>query len=688
MSITETRLVEPSGDDATPAGELVASVRDLHVSFRTPSGIVRALRGIDLDVRPGEVIALVGESGSGKSVLGTSLLGLLPASGRPETAGRVDVAGVDMLHGPDRVRRQVRQEMLGAVFQDPLTSLNPTMRIGRQLRERGIEKDRALHQLGEAGVPDPARRMKQYPHELSGGLRQRVMIAMSLGGRGRIRSKRAQSRRADAPDLTDATPSEPSATAVVDDSGAPRLIVADEPTTALDVSVQAQVVLLFDRLRREHGCAVLLVTHDLGVAASIADRIVVLYAGRVCETGPAASVLEQPSHPYTKALLAARLSVDGTTAVDDPMPGDPPNPMALPVGCAFAPRCGRAEPDCELALPELAARPEDRPGAVACLHPFGGTTVHIATPAIRTRLRASSATPAAAGNALELVAVRKEFAVGGRSDKANLLAVDDVTLTVPQRGSVALVGESGCGKTTTLRIATGLLQPDRGSVSWDPDGGRPQLVFQDAGSSLTPWMPIGQQVEERLRVLGVGRNERERVGLDRRAARTKPRDLSGGQRQRAVIARALASEPKLLVCDEPVSALDASLAVRVLTLLESLRVDLGVALLVVTHDLAAARRIADDVAVMYLGRIVEQAPSEKLFAHPDHPYTRGLIDASPTTEPGRLAPTLQGEAPSAIGAHTGCAFANRCPIAMPECRDELPPLRTLADGNLVACHHA
>jgi peptide/nickel transport system ATP-binding protein len=312
-------------------------------------------------------------------------------------------------------------------------------------------------------------------------------------------------------------------------------------------------------------------------------------------------------------------------------------------------------------------------------------------------MRATSARPTHEGYALELDAVSKTFDVGGSGlGKAKLRAVEHVTLSVPTRGSVALVGESGCGKTTTLRIATGLLQPDGGSVRWAPDGGRPQLVFQDCGSSLTPWMSIGAQVEERLRALGVTRPEREeraldylrRVGLDERAAGAKPRDLSGGQRQRAVIARALASEPKLLVCDEPVSALDASLAVRVLTLLESLRDDLGVALLVVTHDLAAARRIADEVAVMYLGSIVEQAPADALFENPRHPYTRGLIDASPTTEPGRLSPTLAGEPPSAIGDRTGCPFASRCPMVTDLCRETAPDFRLLPDGSRVACHHA
>ena len=683
MSLTET---PPIMDPAALDSDVVATVQDLHVSFKAGDGIVRALRGVNLDIRPGEVVALVGESGSGKSVLGMSLLGLLPASGRPETTGHVEVAGVDMLHGGDKTRRKVRQELLGAVFQDPLTSLNPTMKIGRQLLERGIDKDRALRQLAEAGVPDPEKRMGQYPHQLSGGLRQRVMIAMALGGHGTLdaakpekrsrfgRRKRATETNGAATngngavvDLTATTEAlDLPVTIATDDHGAPRLLIADEPTTALDVSVQAQVVLLFDRLRREHGCAVLLVTHDLGVAASIADRIVVLYAGRVCEEGPAASVLEAPSHPYTKALLAARLSVDGVTTASDPMPGNPPNPMALPPGCAFAPRCSRNEEDCEVAPPELTARPDGLLGGVACLHPMTvantPVTITVSEPTIPvSMLPPSKDTISITGIALELNHVTKTFPVGGKGENSKLLAVDDVSLRVPTRGSVALVGESGCGKTTTLRIATGLLQPDVGEVAWAPTGGRPQLVFQDAGSSLTPWMAIGLQVEERLRALGVNKAEREkramdyldRVGLDRRAARSKPRDLSGGQRQRAVIARALASEPKLLVCDEPVSALDASLAVRVLTLLESLRDDLGVALLVVTHDLAAARRIADEVAVMYLGRIVEQAPADKLFEHPEHPYTQGLIDASPTTEPGRLSPTLAGEPPSAIGSRWG-----------------------------------
>ena len=509
-------------------------------------GWCRALRGVNLDVRAGEVIALVGESGSGKSVLGMSLLGLLPATATAETAGTVEVAGVDMLHGTNRTRRKVRQELLGAVFQDPLTSLNPTMRIGKQLTERGIPKTRALRQLVEAGVPDPERRLRQYPHELSGGLRQRVMIAMALGGRGRLSAaEQTNGHHHDPPDPTIDLAAEAAAElpiAIADDEhGAPRLIVADEPTTALDVSVQAQVVLLFDRLRREHGCAVLLVTHDLGVAASIADRIMVLYAGRVCEIGPAATVLATPSHPYTKALLAARLSVDGTATTTDPMPGEPPNPTALPPGCAFAPRCLRAEPDCDAEVPDLSPRADGAFAEVACFHPIAVVpeSVPVADPVVMHRV--TSSRPAETGVALELTHVRKTFTVKGAGGRAGLRAVDDVSLTVPAKGSVALVGESGCGKTTTLRIATGLLAPDEGSVRWAPDGGRPQLVFQDCGSSLTPWMAIGTQVEERLRALGVPKREREKRGARApRAGRARRPCREGRSRATCPVASASA----------------------------------------------------------------------------------------------------------------------------------------------------
>ena len=660
-----------TSNSAHRTGETIAAVRDLRVAFDTAHGRVHALRGVTLDLRPGEVLALVGESGSGKSVLSSCLLGLPPGSRRTTIGGSVLVAGIDMLAGSASQRRAARRRLLGAVFQDPLTSLDPTMRIGTQLTERGVSTTRAHRNLGQAGVPEPGQRTRQWPHELSGGLRQRVMLAMALGADGKLPG--------------------PGVDAVFDDGGSPLLIVADEPTTALDVSVQAQVLLLFDRLRREHGCGLLLVTHDLGVAASIADRIAVLYAGRLCEIGPARDVLANPRHPYTAGLLHARLGLD-----EDPVPlpieGAPPDPLGLPEGCAFAPRCEHATSACRDSLPEL--RPDGSGRLLACVNPLAAAPGRAPGGAAGARPVMAQPGPGAEP-VLTVDDVSKSFRVPG-SRRNRLHAVAGVSLSVPEGGSLAIVGESGCGKTTLLRIACGLLKPDRGTVHW-AEGLRPQLIFQDAGSSLTPWLSIGTQVAERLREEGSRRARRDaaaellqRVGLDRRAARSLPRQLSGGQRQRAAIARALASAPRLLVCDEPVSALDASLSLRILEMLAEIRDELKVAVLMVTHDLAAARHVADEVLVMYLGRVVEAAPASMLFRDPKHPYTRGLRAASPTREPGRLAPTLQGEPPSAVGEAVGCAFSGRCPDVEPSCRQRTQTLEPAGgDPNRkVACQVA
>ncbi|WP_375424999.1 ATP-binding cassette domain-containing protein [uncultured Friedmanniella sp.] len=517
---------------ATP----VVSVRDLAVTFETDDGTLAALKGVSLDIAPGEIVALVGESGSGKSVFSSCLVGLPLVSRRTTVTGSVQVAGVDMLGGEDRQRRQVRRDLLGMVFQDPLTSLDPMMTIGNQVCERGADEARGVAALTDCGIPEPATRMKQWPHVLSGGLRQRTSIAGAItAGSG----------------------------------GAPVLLVADEPTTALDVQVQAQIIALFARLRDEHGCSIVLVTHDLGVAAQVADRIAVMYAGEICELGPTAEVLSNPQHAYTSRLLEARLDVNKVVVRDRPA-------AAVP------------EPTAERA-PVLAV--DD---------------------------------------------VVKTF----RRQGGRFTAVDHVSLAVAPGGSLALVGESGCGKSTVLRMATGLTRPDAGTIEVS-GAARPQLVFQDAGSSLTPWLTVSAQLVERLRGRGLSRRASadaaaellERVGLDARMGRARPRELSGGQRQRAAIARALASSPEILVCDEPVSALDASLAARVLDLLEDLRFSLGVAILMVTHDLAVARRIADDLAVMNQGAIVERGPLDQVFADPQHPYTRALLAASPTIYP-------------------------------------------------------
>jgi peptide/nickel transport system ATP-binding protein len=541
--------------------DALLSVRGLHVSYRTRDGAVHALRGVDLEVRPGEVVGLVGESGSGKSTAAHTVLGLLPAGGRVE-AGSVLFDGTDLLTArPDRLRA-LRGKDIALIPQDPMVSLNPVQRVGRQVAEvlvihglaRGEEADRqAVDILALAGLPEPDVRARQYPHELSGGMRQRALIAIAVAAR-------------------------------------PRLIVADEPTSALDVTVQRQILDHIETLAHERGTAVLLVTHDLGVAADRAHRVAVMRGGEIVESGPVRQILERPEHPYTRRLLAA-----------------------VP---------GFADP-----LPRAAPRPPE---------------------------------PAAAGpaGADDLLAVRdlvKDYplprgARGARGERT-VRAVAGVSFRIGRGETFALVGESGSGKSTTARMVLRLAQPTSGKVEFDGQdvtgwrGGelrrlrrRMQVVYQNPYASLDPRMSVADIVTEPLRVFRTAsRAERrmrasallERVELPAAVARRKPAELSGGQRQRVAIARALALEPSLVVCDEPVSALDVSSQTRVLELLAQLRDELGLSFLLISHDLAVVRRIADRVGVMRRGELVETGTVENVFTAPAHPYTAALLAAVP-----------------------------------------------------------
>ncbi len=607
----------------------VATVGDLYVTFRRNGRGVHALRGVSLAIAPGEIVGLVGESGSGKTVLGFTMLGLLPTA---KVEGVVRVANSDMINGDGKALRKVRRLDLGAVFQDPMTSLNPTMRIGKQVAEAAGSDDEALRLLTAVGIPDPARRMRSFPHELSGGLRQRVMIAMAI-------------------------------------AGDPELIIADEPTTALDVTVQAQVLQLLQGLRDQIGCSIVFITHDLGVAAQISDRIAVLYAGRIAEIGPAAEVLQSPAHPYTQGLLRSRLTLQ--TARGRPLaalPGSVPSPLAPLPGCAFVPRCELATDDCTKTPPEPISVGPAR--VSACLLPARQLAeAETATDQEPVAEQEVSKPDTDQPPSIELTDVIKTFSVARRG---KLQALRGVTLRVGHGESVALVGESGSGKSTLLRVIAGLEKASSGRVKLAGDQ-RPQMVFQDAGASLTPWLSVGELIAERLRGTGMSRAQRRdavievlaRVGLPAEVAKSRAGQLSGGQRQRVSLARATVVPPSVLLCDEPTSALDVSLAASVLNLIGDLRRSLDMSVVFVTHDLSVARVVADRIAVMYLGRIVEVGPAEQVIGDPAHPYTRALVDSIPDL--GRESRVLPGEPASPLAPPRGCAFHPRCPISVDAC---------------------
>ncbi len=633
----------------TSAREHVAEVVDLHVELTRERVSLPVLRGIDLSIERGEIVGLVGESGSGKSVLGLTMLGLLPEEARPVVHGSVRIDGTEITTASAAALRDFHRHRVGAIFQDPMTSLDPTMRIGKQMLEVADSTAQVISLLKEVGVPDPARRVNSYPHELSGGLRQRVMIAIAI-------------------------------------AGSPRLIIADEPTTALDVTVQAQILELFARLREELTCSFVLITHDLAVASQIADRIFVLYGGRVAEIGPTSELLAAPAHPYTSALLRSRLDEEADKQFMLPtLSGEPPDPRSLPPGCPFAPRCQFGEPACETELPGLLLK-GDRGNACRRSDEIdlnGSASARQRWPADAS---VDLSTAVVEARSVEFVAA----ASGVFRKRSAVRILYGVDLTVGSGESIALVGESGCGKTTFLRAVASLVKPTGGSlVVSDPT---PQMIFQDAGSSLTPWLSVGEIITDRLRGARMSAEaRRERmletlalVGLPEWIASQRPGRISGGQRQRVAIARAIAVPPQILLCDEPTSALDASVAASVLNLLGDLRRKLGMALLFVTHDLGVARLVADRMAVMYLGRIVEIGDAEEVLRNPRHPYTQSLIASIP--RPGGARARVTGEPPSLFNPPAGCAFQPRCPSAVPACSQRRPNLASSGNGaHLVDC---
>jgi oligopeptide/dipeptide ABC transporter ATP-binding protein len=620
----------------------VLRLEGLNVTFNTPDGEIAAVRDFSLAVGRGECVGVVGESGAGKSQAFLAAMGLLASNGRVQ--GRARFGSVDLLTQRGANLDRVRGARIGMVFQDPMTSLTPHLTVGDQVAEVMVRhvnsswraaRSGALELLKQVHVTDAARRMTQYPHELSGGMRQRVMIAIALACH-------------------------------------PELLIADEPTTALDVTIQAQILALLLELKRERGMAIVLITHDFGAVAGVADRVAVMQGGRIVELDTVGAVMKAPRHPYTQALLrAVALGEEGRTA-------------GAAAGFESAPR---SSVQADVVTSAQVA------GAGAML------------PASRDD----------APVALSISGLSVQFPVsrGWFARPAILRAVDDVSLDLSAGEALGVVGESGCGKSTLARAALLLIRPTAGQVVWmgrsleglsagelKPLRRELQIVFQDPLASLNPRMTIGEIVEEPLRVhrpeLNGGDTARTvaemlvRVGIAPDLVNRYPHEFSGGQCQRIGIARAMILKPRLLVCDEPVSALDAPIQEQIVTLLADLKREYGMCILFVSHNLAVVRRLCDRVLVLYLGRMMEFASSERLYTHALHPYTRDLLEAvpipDPDLQPARLARVLGGEPPSPLNPPSGCVYRTRCPHAQDVCRERVPAWEEAEDGHRVACH--
>jgi peptide/nickel transport system ATP-binding protein len=582
----------------------VVAVKDLSVTLSRDGRPHRVLDGISFDITPAEIIAVVGESGSGKSSIGLALQGLLPRDSRPQVTGSILLGGVELVGAGASVLRSARRHLVRAISQDPMGALNPTMTIRRQMREcfRGTDAS-IIAWLRRTGLLDPESIADTFPHRLSGGQRQRVLIAMAMMAR-------------------------------------PKLLIADEPTTALDLIIQAQILNLLRDLAHEQQTAILFVTHDLSVAASLANRVLVLYAGRTAEIGPIQDVISNPAHPYSAGLLAVRFGFDSDRLRPLPtLPGERRPSVNAENACAYASRCSLAQADCTTHRPPL--QPVSaHSGVAACFYaertPFLVKQRTDARPWPTDTLEKRVI-------ALELSEVSKSYATGAPTlwtSRQRRSVLKSVNLSIRLGECVALVGESGAGKSTLLRVAAGLVAPDSGNVS-RIDENRPQVVFQDPVSALTPWLTIGEQIGERLRGVGVCGEAHHRrvgealelVGLDPALMHALPAELSVGQCQRAIVARAVVVPPKLVLCDEPISSMDVSLAATTLNLFGDLRRRLGMAMLFVTHDLAAARIIADRVAVLHDGELIEVGDPDVLIATPQAAYTRWLVAAMPRLHP-------------------------------------------------------
>jgi oligopeptide/dipeptide ABC transporter ATP-binding protein len=756
----------------------VLDIENLSTHIKLTSSVVQAVGNVDMKIDAGETLGVVGESGCGKSMTGLSIMGLLPPGGSI-VGGSVKLDGRELVGLRQEELRRVRGNEIAMIFQDPLTSLDPTKTIGYQVAEpvrlhQGVSKAQAVHRAVEVlnlvGLPRPKERLDDYPHQLSGGLRQRVMIAMALANE-------------------------------------PKLLIADEPTTALDVTIQAQILALLRDLKERLGMAMLLITHDMGVIAGHADRVNVMYAGRVVETADVHELFTSMHHPYTQALLASipQMDQDANKALHA-ISGLPPDLSHPPQGCRFAARCSRATDKCRTDEPSLAGKTFEH--RYSCWHPVDGPLVltvigeggpdavsmglassdaeSVTEAALPTdkagytpefvadapladaategkvpvlaaeaeetreadeirkadeareaelivvaaglevtadgRLQVTERTvEAAATNGdgvaplLQITNLVKEFPITSgvlQRKVGSVKAVSDVTFSVPAGTTFGLVGESGCGKTTIGKVIVALEKPNSGAVTM---GGINvsalrgaelrrkrrdlQLMFQDPQSSLDPRMRVGAIIGEPLAIqhLGSKRAQRERVfellgevGLPRNAVERYPHEFSGGQRQRIGLARALTLNPRLIVADEPVSALDVSIRAQVLNLMKRLQASHGLTYVVISHDLAVVKYMAERIGVMYLGKLVELGSGQDIYERAAHPYTSGLIATIPVPKPAleraKKGAAIRGELPSPVNPPSGCRFRTRCQFAQEICAAEEPQLRSFGPGHVAACH--
>nr|WP_275077514.1 ABC transporter ATP-binding protein [Bacillus coahuilensis] len=637
-------------------------VQSLKTSFFTDRGEIPAVDDITFHIHEGEIVGIVGESGCGKSVTSLSIMGLIPSPPGKITGGEIFYGDEDLTKASEKRMRDLRGNEIAMIFQEPMTSLNPVFTIGNQMLEtirlhKGWNKkdslEHAITVLKLVGLPRAEELVKEYPHQLSGGMRQRVMIAMAMACE-------------------------------------PKLLIADEPTTALDVTIQAQILKLMKDLNERTKTAIMLITHDLGVVAEVCDRVIVMYSGKVVEQGAVEDIFTNPSHPYTKGLLQSVPDIRQQQEKLYSIPGNVPKPGSIKEGCRFAPRCYAAFDRCSVEHPNLLEVQGDH----------------------RARCFLVEEEKEEAYGASIRSKPLSHFAVKGGllKPKGSIKAVNGVSFTLKRGETLGIVGESGCGKSTTGRLLMRLLEPTTGTIKFEDKDLTTlskselrktrrdiQMVFQDPFASLNPRHTVEKILEEPLIVHGIGdRKERKRqvqemlevVGLSSYHLKRYPHQFSGGQRQRIGIARALMTKPKLIIADEPVSALDVSIQSQVLNLLEDLQKEFQLTYIFIAHDLGVVRHISDRVGVMYLGKMVELSTSDELYTNPLHPYTKSLISSVPIPDPlhKREKIILQGDIPSPANPPSGCTFHTRCPVATDLCTRIPPTLQPQDKNHFVSCH--